>query len=489
VVEIDTPAALFAAAAGLARQGRLPEAVSTYQRALARSPEQPDAWYNLALLQRRLRQFDAALDSYAQALRRGVSRPEEVHLNRGVIYADCLRQEAPAERELRAALAIDPAYVPALQNLANLHEDLGRRSEALAAYERILELDPCAFEALARYAQLKGLADEALPARLRAAIAHPAALAADRASLGFALARLLESAGHYAQAFAAASAANLASRESAGASARYDRAGYEQLIDALIAAFPRARAAVPRAAADPALQPRPIFICGMFRSGSTLTERLLAGAEQVACGGELEVLPQLVHSTLSPFPAALTGASDAALSGLAARYLAGLAALFPGAGCVTDKWAENFLYIGLIRTLLPAARIVHTTRDALDTCLSVFFLHLDQRLAWALDLMDIGHYYRQYRRLMAHWHSLYGGEILEFNYDQLVRDPRPTAQRLFEFCGLEWNEAALDFSRRPGSVKTASVWQVREALYQRSSGRARPYARELAELAAYLAEG
>ena len=104
-----------------------------------------------------------------------MSRPEEVHLNRGVIYADCLRQEAAAEHELRQALALNPAYLPALQNLANLHEDLGRRGEALATYERILELDSQALEPLARYAQLAATSDESLVARLRAAIAHPSA--------------------------------------------------------------------------------------------------------------------------------------------------------------------------------------------------------------------------------------------------------------------------------------------------------------------------
>ncbi len=493
MVEVGTPAGVLREAAGLQSQGRLEEAVSAYQRALARWPDEPDAWYNLGLLLRRLRRFEAALDAYAQALRRGVSRPEEVHLNRGVIYSDCLRQDAAAESELRAALAINPAYVPALQNLANLHEDLGRRGEALAAYERILELDDHAFETLARYAQLTATAEEALLERLRAAIAHPAARAADQASLGFALAQLLESAGRYAEAFAAASTANLASRRSGGAAARYDRAAQENLIDALIAAFPRTGVRTPPAVArSPAATvpglPRPIFICGMFRSGSTLTERLLAGSAQVAAGGELDVLPALLRSTLSPFPAALAAADEAALSGLAERYLQSIAALFPGAACVTDKWMENFLYIGLIRRLFPEARIVHTTREPLDTCLSIFFLHLDPRLPWALDLMDIGHYFRQYRRLMAHWQSLCGEAILEFNYDELVRDPRPAAQRLFAFCGLDWNEACLDFSRRSGSVKTASVWQVREALYQRSSGRARHYARELGELAAYLAE-
>lgn len=481
--EISDGPALLREAARLRGAGRLAEAAATYQRLLARWPDQPDSWYNLALLQRCLRQYGAALESYAQALRRGVQRPQEVHLNRAVLYADCLRQEAPAERELQAALAIDPDYLPALHNLANLQEDLGHRAEALRLYRRILEREPQAFEALARYARLAE-PDHELLERLRAALGDPAARAAQQASLGFALAHILEARGEYAAAFAAAQAANQASRASTGA--RYDRPGQERLIDEVIATF----AGAPAAAADvtTAARPRPIFICGMFRSGSTLTERLLAGSGQVVAGGELDLLPHLVQAALSPFPAAAAGAPEATLARLAADYLAELAALFPQAAQVSDKWMENFFYIGLIRRLFPQARIVHTTRDPLDTCLSIYFLHLDQRLPWALELEDIGHYYRQYRRLMAHWRSLFGEQIFELNYESLVRDPRGSTQRLFGYCGLEWHESCLDFARGAAAVKTASVWQVREPLHSRACGRARRYERELAELAAYLSE-
>jgi hypothetical protein len=179
--------------------------------------------------------------------------------------------------------------------------------------------------------------------------------------------------------------------------------------------------------------------------------------------------------------------SDGVLASLAADYLQGLRQLFPDAKYLTDKRPDNFLLIGLIQTLFPGAKIVHTTRDPLDTCLSIFLLHLDPRLSWALDLLDTAHYFRQYQRLMRHWRSLYPQDILDFSYDQLVADLRPAAKRLLAFCGLEWSERCLDFASDPGAVKTASVWQVREGLYRRSSGRARHYARELAALRDYLA--
>jgi len=226
----------------------------------------------------------------------------------------------------------------------------------------------------------------------------------------------------------------------------------------------------------------------MFRSGSTLTEQVLAAHSDVTAGGEIGFVPALVRSELAPFPGRIAQVSAAELEALAARYLAELAKLFPGARHVTDKRPDNFLHIGLIKTLFPNAKIIHTTRNALDNCLSVFFLHLDHSMGYALDLLDTAHYYREYRRLMAHWRTLYGDDILDFDYDAFVRAPRPAVERLLQFCGLEWQEQCMAFEQVENAVKTASVWQVREPLYQRSSGRWRNYARHLDPLRHDLAD-
>jgi tetratricopeptide (TPR) repeat protein len=483
----DTAQTLVREALRLERLDRIGDAIAAYQRALARSPDLPDAWYNLGLLQRKARQYEAALASYQQALARGVSCPEQVHLNCAVIYADCLRQDGAAAEALGCALAANPNYIPALLNLGNLHEDLGRREAAIAAYERVLALDPFCFLALARYAGLRRevASDDPLVLRLRRALAHPRATDADRASLGFALGRLLDAAGAYGDAFDAYVAANRASRASAAAgTGRYDRLEHERLIDRIIAAFP---GPLP-AAVQAAVGPEPIFICGMFRSGSTLTEQLLAGHPLVTAGGELDWLRHCASADLAPFPEAARSASGERLAALGAEYRAHLARLFAVARYVTDKRPDNFLYIGLIKALLPNAKIVHTMRAPLDNCLSIYFLHLDHSMGYALDLMDIGHYFRQYRRLMRHWQGLYGADILDFSYDTLVREPRAATERLLGFLGLDWDERCLEPDRRAGAVKTASVWQVREPLYQHACGRARHYADRLGKLREYLGE-
>ena len=469
----------------LAAAGEPRQAIGCYESVLRSYPALADVWYNLARQQRRAGEFDSALDSYARAIALGLQAPEEAHLNRAVILTDDLRRDEAAEQELRRALAANPDYLPAWLNLANLQEDLGRRAEARQSYEEILRREPQAFEALARYAQLFDVRtpDDPLITRLRAAAEHPAAGPAARASLGFALARALDSSGAYGEAFQAAVRANGHSRASVAPPARYDRAAQERLIDELISAFPGGEPSEPGLAGA---EPEPIFICGMFRSGSTLTEHLLAGHPQVGAGGELDLLPQLVRENLAPYPQSVRALTPSIAARLAQQYQAALRLRFPRAARVTDKRPDNFLYLGLIKRLFPQARIIHTTRDPLDVCLSIFFLHLDQRISYALDLKDIAHYLRQYRRLMAHWRRIYGQDMLDFNYDSLVRDPRPAVERLLAFCVLPWSEACLDFAGRAASVKTASVWQVREALYQRASGRARHYAGELAELAAEL---
>ncbi|MBL8544615.1 MAG: sulfotransferase [Hyphomonadaceae bacterium] len=475
--------ALLRQAGALRQAGRFAEAERAYVEALRRWPHMADSWYNLGYVQRQLGKYDAALHAYQQAIDRGASQPEEIRLNRAVIFADHVHDDAAAERELREALRLSPRYLPALLNLGNLQEDRGQRGEARACYERVLELAPRDSEALARLANVSSFKDASDPliARLQAALDRPDLAAAEKASAAFALGRALDSTGAFGAAFGAYTRANAFSRASFGAAARYDRAAQERFIDRIIAAFPQA----PAPSATHAKR-APVFICGMFRSGSTLTEQILAGHPRITAGGELAFLPRLVQQRLAPFPEAAARLDAAAAAQLAGEYRAMLERSFPGADLVTDKRPDNFLYIGLIKRLFPEAKIVHTVRHPLDNILSIYFLHLDPSMSYALDLEDAAHYYREYRRLMRHWKKLFGDDILDVSYDDLVRNPEAEVGALLAFLGLEWSDACLAFQARKNSVKTASVWQVREPLYQRASGRWRHYATQLAPAAAYL---
>lgn len=465
--------ALMAMASRLRAAGRADEAAQAYRQVLAIRPDLPDSWFNLALMERQCGRFEAALKAYDEALRRGVSGPEEAWLNRGVIHADDLGRPDLAHKDLEAALAVAPDWLPALLNLGNLHEDMGRREAAGQAYARALAVAPGHPVALARSAGLARLTgpDDPVITELRAAVREPGLHVGDRAELGFALGRALDQVGAYDDAFAAYAAANAASRAIDPEGARYNRAAHERFIDSLIAVFPEPAAPVADAGAPP------IFICGLFRSGSTLTEQILAGHSRVTGGGELGLVPGLTRAVVG-YPQAMAGAGLEVFERLRGLYLGGLKTARPDADVVTDKRPDNFLHIGLIKAMFPDARIVHTVREPLDVILSNWFLHLDRSMGHALDLEDLAHWHGQYVRLMRHWKALYP-DILDLDYDALVAEPRPAVERLLAHCGLDWEEGVLDFHKAAAPVRTASVWQVREPLYRRSSGRWRNYERHL----------
>jgi len=485
----DTPQALRRWAAQLDGSGRHEEAVAVYERLLSLEPAWADGWYNLGQAQWRARRFESALRSYQRALDLDIARPEEVHLNRSVILARHLGRIDDAVHELEAALQRNPRCLPALLNLGNVCEQRGNRERARQCYDQALRVDPTQALALSRLPNLQMLRDAGDPmiARLHEAVRQPGRSAAERADLGFGLGKALDDVGRHDEAFAVYRAANQASRE-AGGCVRYDAAAHERLIERLVAAFPGPVARPAAAGGTAGGRAPPLFICGMFRSGSTLIEQVLAAHPAVTPGGELDLLPALARKHLPPDGAWPVLGDPAALQALARDHLGALAQRFPAAATLTDKRPDNFLHIGLIKALFPDARIVFTRRDPMDNCLSIYFLHLSHAMPYALDLPDTAHWYRQHERLMAHWQALYGADIHTVDYDAFVADPEPQARRLLDFCGLTWDPACLSFHASRQVVQTASLWQVRQPLYQRSSGRWRHYERHLEGLRQALNE-
>jgi tetratricopeptide (TPR) repeat protein len=488
---------LLQQAAQLHRQGRRLEAIEIFRQVLATRPESSEGWYELGYLLKAEGMYEDALDAYAQALARGVRRPEEVHLNRAVIYSDHLRRDEDAERELRSALALAPDYVPALLNLGNLHEERGERTLALACYDKVTtdagsEDQPhqdLRLEALARSAKLRPptAVDDPLLARLREAAGEPSSKMV-RVNLLFALGQAYDRLGEFDLAFDAYAKGNRWLLRQSGRT--YDRIRSSRLTDALIESFPPANVRAPGPRVEAGAEP--LFICGMFRSGSTLVEQVLASHPQVTAGGELDYLRRLAATQLAPFPASMAAADPVRDAALAEGYRAHLARLFPrgiASTFITDKRPDNFVLIGLIKRLFPSAKIVHTIRNPLDNGLSVFMQHLHLRVAgYSADLGDIGHYYGEYRRLMAHWRALYEASIFEFDYDAFVLEPKATLQRLLDFLDLPWDDRCLDFHRLGNTVKTASYWQVRQPLHANASGRWRHYREHLGPLRRALQE-
>ncbi|HLT89674.1 MAG TPA: sulfotransferase [Woeseiaceae bacterium] len=451
----------------LERLGRLPEAIAHYERLLSRNPGLGDAWYNLARLLRKEKRYGDAMAAYEKALALDVERPHEVLSNMGVLWSEMQRPEE-AETAYRRALELEPGYVPALFNLGGLCEETGDRERAAEYHRKVLALEPHHSGALARLVHAERIASDDDP-RLRA-VEQALAAGADPAAaeeLLFARGKALDDLDRCREAFETFARANALGAQR---NPRYDPAVTERAFDRLIGLVDAEWLA--RNTLESAHSP--VFICGMFRSGSTLVEQILAAHPAVTAGGELELLPWLALRELGSWPQGAANVSRTALAAIAEGYMAHVRELFPDAARVTDKRPDNFLYLGLIRALFPKARIVYTVREAADNCLSIWFQHLGT-LSYATDLAHVAHYYRQHERLMAHWRELLGDALYTVQYEALVADPEPVVRDLLDFLGLEWDERCLAFRDAARPVRTASVWQVREPLHSRSVGRWRRY--------------
>ena len=452
-------------AASLEQAGRHADAESAYRRYIGAEPQDPVARFNFACFLRRRGRLEEALEAHQAALDLRIERPEEVLSNMAVIQAE-LRRDSAAKLLLERALAMNPAHIPALYNLALHHEEYGDLPRAMMLYRQVLALNPAWHDALVRIANAETVsdADGEVVKRLRRALRRSDLAPLARESLHFALGKALDDCGRYEEAFEQYAAGNAVSRLRL---VRYDRYAVEQGVSKLVRAFDARHIA----SAEPVSQAPLVFVTGMFRSGSTLFEQVLAGHPRVTAGGEIDYFMR-VPISLDP----------ADWRGLGQGYLDYLKRSFPGADIVTNKRPDAFGLLGMLKAVFPNARFVNTVRDPRDTALSIWFQQFDDRLGYAADLADIAHHYRQYRRLMAHWKALFADSILDADYDAYVRDPRGVTERLLAFAGLDWHEGCLDFHANANRVRTASVTQVREPLYRKASGRWRNYERQLAPL-------
>ena len=225
----------------------------------------------------------------------------------------------------------------------------------------------------------------------------------------------------------------------------------------------------------------PIFIVGMPRSGTTLVEQILASHPKVFGAGELKEFSKAATSlgmsngALS-FPEVVPALSAEQLRQLGTSYLDGVAAAAPKAERITDKMPANFSFVGLIHLALPNARIIHMRRDPIDTCLSCFSQLFAGDVPYCYNLGELGRYYRAYQTLMEHWRRvLPAGLMLEVEYEKVVADIEGQARQTVAYCGLEWDDACLDFYKTQRPIRTASATQVRQPIYRTSVGRWKPY--------------
>jgi hypothetical protein len=228
---------------------------------------------------------------------------------------------------------------------------------------------------------------------------------------------------------------------------------------------------------------RPVFIVGMPRSGTTLTETIIGAHPQAFPAGELETIKRCERemSTLvfkdEGVQKNARHLSWVGVEILAQRYLDAIDQKARNASAirVTDKMPHNFQAVGFIATLFPNARIIHIRRNPMDTCLSIWQQNFNDAHTYARNLADLGHHYAHYIKLMEHWREVLPGRMLEIDYEDLVENQEEMTRKLIDHVGLPWDDACLRPQDVQRTVLTASVWQVRQPVYKRSAGRWKNY--------------
>lgn len=382
-----------------------------------------------------------------------------------------------------ARLAKAPDDAQARAGLGSACQSLGQFDTATAHFEQALDIDPglgwvyAALMSNRRYAF-----SDARLATMQRLVADQSLDARVRSQLHFALGQYFDVREAPEQAFTHFEAGNRlhARREP------FDRDVFDQRIERIMACctsdFFEVRQGMGHASE------RPLLIVGMPRSGTSLVEQIVASHPRAHGAGELSDIGRMVRElpvvtgSDERYPDCLDRLTPDVATMLGQRYLGGLEARAPDARRVTDKMPFNMLWLGLIALILPNARVIYCRRDAMDNALSCYFQLFSRGLRFAYDLGHVGHVYRQHERLMAHWREHLPLPMLTVNYEDLVRDPESQSRRLIEFTGLDWDDRCLDFHRHGRGVRTASVWQVRQPVYQSSLARWKAYQPWLAPL-------
>ena len=518
----DHPKLLNNVGNALQCQGEFAAARDWFQRALARDPDYANAQANLGNTLWALGHKHDAVEAYRRALTLDSSLAD-THTHLGGLYTE-LGQLADAVASFDRALGLNPDDARACQGIGRVRNEQGRLAEAVDAYQRAITLEPDNAELreeLGKVYSDHGDAEQSLAAyqaalaidpdhaRAHRAIArntryteydeHIRSMESllerksltddDRIELGYALGKAHEDLGDYDRSMdylRQAGSLRRASLEYSIDESRDEFARIQSVFDADFFA---------RHANSGVHDPCPIFVLGMPRSGTSLVEQILASHPDCHGAGEINDLASACETVLGTslqqlagFPDRLVDASDDMLREMGEQYLSRIRKLAPEARCITDKLPHNFLRIGLIRAILPEARVIHCTRDPMDTCLSIYKTYLVKGHPYSCDLEELGQYYRLYQALMAHWQATLPGFIHEQNYEALVHSPEEQVAALLQHCGLDWHDDCLNFHRTRRKIGTASSAQVSQPIYTRSIDLWKAYGAHLEPLQAALTE-
>jgi tetratricopeptide (TPR) repeat protein len=502
-------------------RGDLAAAGHLYQQIVTRMPAHLPAWLRLSVLATRAGRYRESVATASRAAGIATDDPwlriatcerlvEVGESRRGRDALDVLVRDARLPAQALADLAFvahglgEAATALALAEralaqgarepeLRYLHGTLllfsGRATEAEVALEDVVRDAPRLASAHWTLSKLRRWSEaDNHVVRLRQQLATLPSGDPAAAYLWFALFKELEDGGRDDEAWDALMAGCAAKRRHV----HYDGDAEARLFDGLIA---RCTQGFLERATMPSPGPTPIFIVGMPRSGTTVLERILGAHPQVRDAGELHDFGHAMawgcdHQNAQMLDETIVArAADVDYAVVAQRYLANTRWRSGGRAFYTDKLPRNFMQLGFIRRALPQARILHMVRDPMDTCFSNLKELFGAAYAYSYDFGDLARHHANYRRLMAHWHAVMPGAILDVPYAELVTDPERVARAVLAHCGLSWEPACIAIERRQAASMTASSVQVREPIQSRYLGQWQRYARQLQPLRELLAEG
>ena len=468
-----------------AAQGKEVDALRILGEALKFAPANVHTLLITARIQNRRGNFTASEQAARAALRESPDNVDVLVLLGQILHeTDCYDE---ALEVLGKAVALAPGNPEALNFHGMALKSVGRLDEARRQILKSLEISDSLYGA---YANLNDLVDfstgegDALFRRMDAIFeAAPDSEAEHLLPLHFAFGKALEDRGKHARALDHYIIGGRMKR----ARLDYDEAETFAFFDSIKAAFPKEL--FDNYPFDGIADDRQVFIVGMPRSGSTLVEQILASHPDVYGAGEVKHFSRSLGNlrdrfpSLTKYPQMIHQITPAQL-GIVANTYSGLISAEAGAAKrITDKLLTNYFFVGLIHLLFPNARIVHTVRNPIDTCLSGFTKLFKDDMPHSYDLAELGRYYSKYSELMEHWeHVLPPGVMHRVAYEDMVADTENTAKALIAFVDLPWDDCCLEFYKSERPVKTASVAQVRKPIYKSAVARWRRYGASLKPL-------
>jgi tetratricopeptide (TPR) repeat protein len=449
----------------LRMQGKYEESISQFEQILITSPENALAISNMASSLISLERLEEAESALQKALQ---INPElaDAYFNLGLLYQLTGRMEKSGPA-LDKAIQLDPGSAPAHNALGASYQAMGRLEEAVDHYQKAISLNSdyaAARRHLAFVRKQKELDDNARS--MQAGLENPNLADEFKIHLAYGLGKVLEDIGQYDEAFEKFELANSIQRKLHP----YDDSVYQHYVDTAIRLY--SKESVGRLAGFGYEKPAPIFIVGMPRSGTTLAEQILSSHPNVYGAGELPYIARLAEQYREVINGVLLGEdisdSRSALTEIGREYAESTSRL-SNKPVIIDKMPGNYMHVGLIKLILPEAKIIHCRRSAEDTCISIFKHYFSSSgHEYKNDMADLARAYNRYKLLMKHWHYLFPEAIYDLDYEKLVSDQVNESRGLLAYCELEWDDRVIEFHRTERSVLTASSAQVRAPLYKDS---------------------